>query len=271
MEITTGPDGALWFTNNRTARSGGSPPTGWSAPTRPRHREPGAIVAGPDGALWFTDAGSYTIDRITTDGIVTSYTDPSVDFPDGITVGPDHALWFTNAAGNSIGRLTIVDATPPIVSLPDLVVVDATGPQGAVVAYVAGATDDVDPSPHVSCTPPSGGVFTIGDTTVICTARDFDGNTATGSFTVHVNGAPEQLADLVADLEGVGPGRVLTLTASRAQSLLAAGRVRSTCLLLGAFTAEVKALSRTSISTSQASVLIARAARIMSVLGCEER
>ncbi len=64
------------------------------------------ITAGPDGALWFTNAGNDSIGRITTDGTVTNYTDPSIAGPDGITVGPDGGLWFTNARTNTIGRIT---------------------------------------------------------------------------------------------------------------------------------------------------------------------
>jgi virginiamycin B lyase len=64
------------------------------------------ITVGPDGALWFTNAGNDSIGRITTDGTVTNYTDPSIASPDGITLGPDGALWFTNAANNTIGRIT---------------------------------------------------------------------------------------------------------------------------------------------------------------------
>jgi len=37
---------------------------------------PTSITTGPDGALWFTNTGNDTIGRITTDGIVTSYGGP---------------------------------------------------------------------------------------------------------------------------------------------------------------------------------------------------
>ena len=53
-----GPDGALWFTNSRTTRSGGSPPRGRSPTTpAPASTGPYGIAAGPDGALWFTNYG----------------------------------------------------------------------------------------------------------------------------------------------------------------------------------------------------------------------
>ena len=76
--IAAGPDGALWFTQQRsTTRSGGSPPAGRSPPTGTRHPRPLGIAAGPDGALWFTNSGGDSIGRITTAGEVTNYTGPA--------------------------------------------------------------------------------------------------------------------------------------------------------------------------------------------------
>jgi hypothetical protein len=52
--------------------------------------------------------------------------------------------------------------------------------------FQAEATDVVDGSVAVSCTPASGSTFPIGTTTVNCSATDAAGNTAEGSFTVNV-------------------------------------------------------------------------------------
>ena len=54
------------------------------------------ITTGPDGALWFTNTGNNSIGRITTAGVVTNYTGTGIDDPSAITAGPDGALWFTN-------------------------------------------------------------------------------------------------------------------------------------------------------------------------------
>jgi hypothetical protein len=54
------------------------------------------------------------------------------------------------------------------------------------VTYTATATDLIDGTVAVSCSPPSGSVFPIGITTVHCTAVDSAGNSAAGSFTVTV-------------------------------------------------------------------------------------
>jgi virginiamycin B lyase len=56
--------------------------------------------------MWFTNTGGNSIGRITTAGVVTNYTDPSIAQPGGIVAGPDGNIWFTNGAGNSIGKVT---------------------------------------------------------------------------------------------------------------------------------------------------------------------
>ncbi len=68
--------------------------------------DPQGITTGSDGALWFTNYSNNTIGRITTSGTVTNYTAASVSDPWGMTAGPDGALWFTNYGNNSIGRIT---------------------------------------------------------------------------------------------------------------------------------------------------------------------
>ncbi len=64
--------------------------------------------------------------------------------------------------------------------------VEATGSSGAVVTFVATATDVVGVTVGPTCTPPSGSVFPLGMTTVSCSAWDAAGNTGSGSFTVTV-------------------------------------------------------------------------------------
>lgn len=112
--ITSGPDGALWFTNflgtGRITTAGTI-----SNFTDPAITFPANIIAGPDGALWFTDLLTNSVDRLTTSGSLTTYTDPSISFPEGITVGPDGALWFTNDGNNSIGRITTSGAVSSFV------------------------------------------------------------------------------------------------------------------------------------------------------------
>ncbi|MBI3328176.1 MAG: HYR domain-containing protein, partial [Nitrospinae bacterium] len=82
--------------------------------------------------------------------------------------------------------VTVVDTTPPVLTLPSNISEATTSASGKVVTYTATATDAVDGSRPVACTPASGSTFPVGTTTVTCSASDTRGNTATGSFTVTV-------------------------------------------------------------------------------------
>ena len=86
--------------------------------------------------------------------------------------------------GGSVERPA--DTTPPALTLPGTVTATATSAAGAVVSYLATATDAVDGRVAPVCTPPSGTTFPIGRTTVTCVATDAHGNGSTGSFSVRV-------------------------------------------------------------------------------------
>jgi hypothetical protein len=78
------------------------------------------------------------------------------------------------------------DTTPPTLSLPGDITLEAPDDTGTNVWYSVFATDNRDPSPSVSCTPSAGSFFAVGTTTVGCQATDSSGNVSTGSFRVHV-------------------------------------------------------------------------------------
>ena len=59
--------------------------------------------------------------------------------------------------------LTIADTTPPVLTVPGPIVVNAKCPPARVVNFTATATDNIDPTPTVVCVPPSGSMFPIGD------------------------------------------------------------------------------------------------------------
>src|SRR5438270_546420 len=66
-------------------------------------------------------------------------------------------------------------------------VVEATGPNGAVVTFPSlTATDAVDGSDPVLSAPGSGTSFGLGTATVTCTATDAHGNVTTQTFQVTV-------------------------------------------------------------------------------------
>jgi sugar lactone lactonase YvrE len=112
--------------------------------------------------------------------------EPGTTFPLGATSVTCRA---TDSAGNSLSRafnVIVRDTTPPQLTVPDRVVTEATGPNGASAVYEASATDVADPHPAVTCNPPSGSTITIGMTTVECRATDVSGNASERSFTVTV-------------------------------------------------------------------------------------
>jgi hypothetical protein len=82
--------------------------------------------------------------------------------------------------------VSVRDTTPPSLSLPGTILVNATSRRGARVTYAASAFDVVDPSPRVTCSPPSGAIFPLGTTIVGCTAVDASGNSSHGTFAVRV-------------------------------------------------------------------------------------
>jgi hypothetical protein len=160
------------------------------------------------------------------------------------------------------------DTTPPTISVPDSISTAATSPTGASVTYSVTATDPDDAVASLNCAPASGSTFPTGTTTVNCSATDTNGNTSSASFTVHVKGASEQLADLLTDVTGVGPGTSLADKVKQAQSYLAANEVRDACSTLSALNNEVQAQSGITIPAAQAETLTATVNRITTVLGC---
>jgi len=162
----------------------------------------------------------------------------------------------------------LVDSQPPTLSLPSPITVDAVSPAGRAVTFAATATDLIDPHPTVTCTPASGATFAIGTTTVTCTARDSSQNEATGTFTVHVRGAAEQLVTLRGDATGVGPGTSLRDKVREAEADVAAGDKAGACSDLGAFISLVKAQVGKKLTQAQADDLLADARQIRNVLGC---
>lgn len=113
-------------------------------------------------------------------GVVEQGSDAPAAFPVGTTT----ITWFARDAAGNTGQatstVTVVDTTPPVIDpMADILGVEATGPQGAVVSYANPATTDlVDGAGTASCTPASGSTFALGTTPVSCTASDTRGNAA---------------------------------------------------------------------------------------------
>ena len=161
-----------------------------------------------------------------------------------------------------------VDTTPPVITVPGPITLDATSPAGAVVTYSVTATDPDDAVASLACAPPSGAVFAIGGTTVTCTATDTHGNTSSAGISVTIKGADSQLADLLAAVTGVGPGTSLADKVRVIQSEVAARDVMDACSTATALHHEMSAQTGRTIPTSQARGLIGAVEQIRAVLGC---
>ncbi|MBV9028427.1 MAG: Virginiamycin B lyase [Candidatus Eremiobacteraeota bacterium] len=105
--ITTGPDGALWFTDSGNALIGRITKRGkYTLQVQVGAEVSDGIVAGPDKNLWFTtNESSPRIGRITTAGKLTLFSDAGGAYPHAMTVGPDGALWIAESNG-TVGRMT---------------------------------------------------------------------------------------------------------------------------------------------------------------------
>jgi hypothetical protein len=141
--------------------------------------------AGPNGGtVSFTVTATDSCDSKPT--VVCTPASGSV-FPTGTTAVTCTA---TDADGNSSTctfNVTLgVDSTPPVIACPGDTTVECTGNGGTTYAFVVTAADSCDPAPVVVCNPPSGSLFTVGTTTVTCTATDAAGNSAECTFAVTV-------------------------------------------------------------------------------------
>ena len=149
---------------------------------------PGPITAeatSPGGAVVVYTA--FAVDNL--DGSVPVVCTPASGstFPLGTTLVSCTAHDAAGNVGTNAFTVTVRDTTPPTLHLPGPITVSADANCTAVVTYTATATDIVDVTDTVVCTPASGSTFVLGTTTVNCSSTDAHGNTAHGSFTVTVN------------------------------------------------------------------------------------
>ncbi len=98
----------------------------------------------------------------------------------------------TDLHGNFVSTsfsVLVCDRTAPVISgtPANMPCQEATSRAGAVVTYnLPSAFDVVSGAVTVSCVPPSGSTFSLGTNTVVCSASDAEGNSASTSFTILV-------------------------------------------------------------------------------------
>jgi HYR domain-containing protein len=163
---------------------------------------PIASFAGGDDPV-ITVPANMTVEAQNFSGATVTYTASAVDrrgrfIP--VTCTPPSGTIFgfgpttvTCTARDSEGRtsvkrfqVTVVDRTPPAITVPAGLRVNTTRRTGKIVAYTASASDLVDGSVGVNCSPKSGVAYAVGVTTVSCSAADRRGNASSKAFQVTV-------------------------------------------------------------------------------------
>lgn len=140
--------------------------------------------------------------------------------------------WNTNPAKFTVNvTAPVVTNTPPVVTLPDDIIAEATGPNGAVVTYTATADDEEQGALIPDCSPASGSTFPLGSNTVNCSVTDDGGLSDTDFFTVTVVDTTAPTLTLPDDIteEATGPdGAAVTFSATASD--LVDGNVPVLCL-----------------------------------------
>src|SRR5262245_25627648 len=182
------------------------------------------------------------------------------------------------ASSSCTATVKVVDTTPPSLTCPSNQTVNATGPTVVVTNYPATASDACGAplvTYNIAGTPITRPYnFPIGDTAVNVTAKDAATNVTTCSFNVHVNGAAEQITNLIAKVQGL-PGvkspnkTALVSPLQTALAALAANKKSNGCSAMQAFINLVNAQKdKKLISEAAVADLITDATRIRTVLGC---
>jgi hypothetical protein len=167
------------------------------------------ITVSPNGAPTVTVTAPVTVEATGPSGAPVSFTvvvedaeDPSAlsascnptsgsTFPLGLTTIECSAIDSGGTIGFGSAVVDVVDTTAPIVTVPGTMTVQPTSANGANVTFTASASDLVDTSLIVTCSPASGSLFSIVGSPhlVTCSTTDDAGNPASNSFSISVQDA----------------------------------------------------------------------------------
>jgi autotransporter-associated beta strand protein len=183
--------------------------------------------------------GSLTVEATGAAGAVVNFTTSAIDAEDGALAtiqSPPSGSTFalgghavtataTDSSGN-VSRetfaITVQDTTPPQITGPTDLHIEATGPGGAVVNFTTSASDLVSGTCSTLNVPSSGSAFPWGTTSVTTYASDSAGNLASRTFTVTVADTTPPVFGVLPDLtvEATGPGGAVVNFALPAMDLL---------------------------------------------------
>jgi hypothetical protein len=171
--------------------------------------------------------------------------------------------------------VTVQDVEPPVIGvngrLPSLFV-SATSPSGAIALFSPSVWDNCA-KVSVACTPPSGNLFPIGDTTVHCFATDASLNQSSTTFTVHVKGEAEQIGDLINVVNGMSISNAsvkkkLLAHLNAALATLQKNDSAAACQTMQSFIDLIISQRTKIMSATDADYLVTTAQQIRAVLGC---
>ncbi len=187
--------------------------------TPPTVTAPAAVTVEATGSLTVVSLGSASATDLV-DGTLVATASTTGPF----ALGKTDVVWTaTDSAGNSASAnqtVTVVDTTPPTVTAPAAVTVEATGALTAVTLGSASATDLVDGV--LVATASTTGPFTSGETVVVWTATDSAGNSASATQTVTVvdTTPPTITAPAAVTVEATGALTAATLGSASASDLV---------------------------------------------------
>ena len=198
-------------------------------------------------------------------------------FPLGTTIVTCSVVDSYGATYSASYNVTVVDTTAPSIQASKSFAVTANSSTGVVVNYPVPQASDIAGAATVTCTPPSGSVFPVGTTKVICVATDQSGNSSSTSFDVTVSLSADPVAELVDALNAainklnLPPGIKAKLTAyvDKLPTTIAgltdaqkADAIRKMQALIGV----VSSLTPRSIPPAQASQIISLANQVIAAL-----
>jgi hypothetical protein len=175
-------------------------------------------ATGPTGAVFTFTATA--VDALDGSRPVTCTPSSGATFPMGATTVNCSAVDAQGNPGSASFTVTVVDTTPPNVTVPANTTIEANNGAGTLHTFTATATDLVDGARPVTCTPVSGTVFPIGVTTVNCSATDTRGNVRLAPFTVTVRDTNAPTITMTAPVQGANvSGSNVTVSATAADAI----------------------------------------------------
>lgn len=180
---------------------------------------PANIVKEATGATTTVSLGTATATDAE-DGTLTPTTTSTGLFAVGVHDVVWQAMDSANNTGTAVQTVTITDNTPPVVSAPAAITLEATGYTTAVALGQAAATDLVDGA--LTATANQLGPFTVGVHTVTWSATDSHNNvgTATQVITITDTTAPQVVAPSDIDREATGPYTEVSLFSATVTDLV---------------------------------------------------